>query len=197
MRPKFDKSPSGLIPAVVQDGRTGRVLSAGFMSKKAYKKTVKSGVVNLFTQNNKKQSSETDNGYETLNVLDVLVERGGMALLIKTQTSSSVKETSLLTDFGEQNTRYGYLPELERFIRKKINKPVKSSRTTRLVNRGVAQIAKKIGEEAVELVIEVLNDDDELLKSEVSDLLYHLMVLLAAKDIPLDEVIEVLRKRRK
>lgn len=197
MRPKFDKSSGGLIPAVVQDGRTGRVLSAGFMSKKAYKKTVKSGTVNLYAPDSKKKTDDTENGRETLDISEILIERSGTAILIKAHSDSSIKDTACATGFGEENTRYGYLPELERFIRKKIKNPVKSSRTTRLVDRGATQIAKKLGEEAVELVIEAMGEDNELLKAEASDLLYHLMVLLAAKNVPLDDVIEVLRKRRK
>ncbi len=197
MRPNFNKYPSGVVPVVIQDTRTGRVLRTGFMNRKAYKRTIRDGVVTLLDLENSEVSENDQLISASYPVQELFVEKSGRSILIKSDSAKVQDNGNSITEFGERNIRYGYLPELERFVRKKIAKPAKSSRTTRLMNRGISQIAKKLGEEAVELVIEAVGDDDELLKGEASDLLYHIIVLLAARDIPLDEVLDVLRKRRK
>ena len=199
MRPNFSSSSYGFVPAVVQDGKTGRVLTVGFMNRKAYKRTLKSGLVTLFSPKKNRLASEFEIDGEggNLEVLSLRTDCTGESILISTRSNGPVCRKGKDTCFGERNERYGYLLELERFIRKRIAKPAKSSQTSRLIERGVAQISKKLGEEAVELVIEAINGGDELLKEEASDLLYHFMVMLAARDIPLDDVLDVLKKRRK
>ena len=197
MRPIFDKSPYGFIPAVVQDGKTGRVLTVGFMNRKAYKKTVKNGLVTLYSPLKNRLLNEFEGEGGALQVMNLKVDCRGESVLIEALSNGPVCTKGKDTCFGERNERYGYLLELERFIKKRIDKPAKSSHTTRLLERGMGQISKKLGEEAVELVIEALDGDDDLMTCEASDLLYHFMVMLAARGISLDEVIEVLKKRRK
>ncbi len=194
---RFEKYADGLIPAIVQDSETQKVLMLGFMNRKALKKTIKTGNVTFFSRSRKLLWTKGETSGNFLEVVNIRTDCDHDTILVKAKPSGPVCHLKKDTCFNEINRKTNYLYELERLVAKRKAKPVKSSFTARLLGRGIPQVAKKLGEEAVELVIEAVGEDDELLKGEASDLLYHIIVLLAAKDIPLDDVLRVLKKRRK
>lgn len=197
MKVDFEKYSDGLMPAIVQDAVTLRVLTFGFMDKKALKRTRKKGVVTFSARADETGSSGEETPGPILKVKEILADCDGDTLLIKAYPKGKVCQLGKATCFAEKNKPEMFLHELENVIHKRKDKPSKSSRTARLFNRGHLQIAKKFGEEAVELVIEGVNSDDELFLGEAADVLYHYLVLLADREIMLDEVVEVLKKRRK
>jgi phosphoribosyl-ATP pyrophosphohydrolase/phosphoribosyl-AMP cyclohydrolase len=196
MKPNFKKSPDGLIPAIVQDAETGKVLMLGYMNKEAFKKTKKSGKVTFYSRSRKKLWEKGETSGNFLSVKDILLDCDLDTILIKASAAGAVCHTGQDTCFNERNVSDNFLFELEKVILDRKLKPVKSSHTSTLFARGVNKISQKVGEEAVEFIIEAINDNEELLKAEASDLLYHFLVLLAAKDILLTDVLEVLKQRR-
>ncbi|QQS40664.1 MAG: bifunctional phosphoribosyl-AMP cyclohydrolase/phosphoribosyl-ATP diphosphatase HisIE [Acidobacteriota bacterium] len=197
MKIDFDKNEDGLVPAIVQDAVTSKVLMLGYMDKKAFKKTRKSGLVTFFSRSRQEYWTKGETSGNFLKVKEILSDCDGDTLLIKAYPKGKVCHLGKATCFAEKNKPEMFLHDLENVIHRRKDKPSRSSRTARLFNRGHLQIAKKFGEESVELVIEAVGADDELLMGEAADVLYHFLVLLADRDVRLDEVIEVLKKRRK
>lgn len=197
MKPDFKKSPDGLVPAIIQDAETHKVLMLGYMDKEAFKKTRKSGKVTFYSRSRKKLWEKGETSGNFLAVQEIILDCDSDAILIKATPNGAVCHTGSDTCFNEKNESDNFLFELEKIIQDRKNKPIASSHTSTLFARGVNKISQKVGEEAVEFIIEAINDNDELLKAEASDLLYHFLVLLVAKDIPLEDVLDVLRKRRR
>ncbi|HUF03192.1 MAG TPA: bifunctional phosphoribosyl-AMP cyclohydrolase/phosphoribosyl-ATP diphosphatase HisIE [Aridibacter sp.] len=197
MKIDFEKYQDGLVPAIVQDAVTSKVLMLGFMDRKALKKTRKKGLVTFFSRSRQEYWTKGETSGNFLKVKEILTDCDGDTLLIKAYPKGKVCHLGKATCFAEKNKPEMFLHELEKVILARKAKPSKSSRTARLFARGPSQIAKKFGEESVELVIEGLRTDDELFMGEAADVLYHYLVLLADREIRLDEVIEVLKKRRK
>ncbi len=197
MKPDFKKSPDGLVPAIIQDSETNKVLMLGYMNKESFKKTKKSGKVTFYSRSRKRiwEKGETSGNY--LLVKKIMLDCDFDTILVKAKPLGRVCHTGKETCFSENNVSDNFLLELEKIIQSRKKNPKKSSHTSALFARGVNKISQKVGEEAVEFIIEAIDNNDELLKAEASDLLYHFIVLLAAKDIPLSEVIEVLKKRRR
>jgi phosphoribosyl-AMP cyclohydrolase / phosphoribosyl-ATP pyrophosphohydrolase len=199
---EFTKSPDGLIPAVLQDEATGLVLMLGYMNAEALEKTKNEGKVTFFSRSKQRLWTKGETSGNFLYLKDILVDCDGDTLLVKASPKGPTCHTGDDTCFGEKNeqdTRIGeaaFLNYLQKHVirERKIN-PSDTSYTTSLFKRGINKIAQKVGEEAVEVVIEAKDDNDELFKNEVSDLLFHLLVLLEQKNIDLDEVISVLRNR--
>jgi phosphoribosyl-ATP pyrophosphohydrolase/phosphoribosyl-AMP cyclohydrolase len=198
----FDKSPDGLVPAIIQDVHTGKVLMLGYMNAEALQKTKKEGTVTFFSRSKQRlwTKGETSGNFLFVNV--ITADCDGDTLLIKATPAGPTCHTGSDTCFGEKNsqdTRIGeasFLNYLQKeVIRERKLNPSDESYTSSLFKRGINKIAQKVGEEAVEVVIEAKDDDSDLFKSEVSDLLFHLLVLLEQKNIDLDEVISVLRSR--
>lgn len=197
MKIDFKKSPDGLVPVIVQDVTTRRVLMLGYMNKEAYKKTKKNGKVTFFSRSRRKLWTKGETSGNHLSVKEILTDCDGDTILIKAVPNGPVCHTGKDTCFSEKNKSDNFLFDLEKIIQGRKKKPRKSSHTSRLFARGVNKISQKVGEEAVEFIIEAIDDNDELLKEEASDLLYHFIVLLVAKDIPLRDILEVLKKRRR
>lgn len=197
MKPDFKKSPDGLVPAIIQDAETNKVLMLGYMNKEAYKKTKKSGKVTFYSRSRQKIWEKGETSGKFLTVKEIILDCDLDTILIKATPNGAVCHTGTDTCFNEKNESDNFLLELEKIIIDRKNKPLKSSHTSLLFARGVNKISQKVGEEAVEFIIEAINNNDDLLKAEASDLLYHFLVLLAAKDIPLNDVVEVLRQRRR
>lgn len=197
MKPNFKKSPEGLLPAVIQDFETNRVLMLGFMNKESFKKTKKSGKVTFFSRSRQMIWEKGETSGEHLLVKEILIDCDGDTILVKAKPKGKVCHTGKETCFSEKNTSDNFLLKFEGIIKDRKRRPRKSSRTSALFSRGINKISQKVGEEAVEFIIEAIDNNDELLKSEASDLLYHFIVLLVAKDIPLNDVLEVLKKRRR
>ena len=198
----FTKSSDGLVPAVIQDANTSVVLMLGYMNKEAFEKTQADGKVTFFSRSKQRLWTKGETSDNFLFVKEILADCDGDTILIKAEPAGPTCHTGDDTCFGEKNnrnTRIGeaaFLNYLQKdIIRDRKLNPTDDSYTSSLFKRGVNKIAQKVGEEAVEVVIEATDNDDDLFKGEVSDLLFHLLVLLEQKNIDLDEVISVLRSR--
>ena len=198
----FAKSSDGLVPAVIQDGKTGVVLMLGYMNDEALEKTQQDGKVTFFSRSKQRLWTKGETSDNFLYSKEILLDCDGDTILVKATPAGPVCHTGDDTCFGEKNdqdTRIGeaaFLNYLQKkIIRERKLNPTSESYTSSLFARGINKIAQKVGEEAVEVVIEAKDNDDNLFKNEVSDLLFHLLVLLEQKNIDLDEVIGVLRSR--
>ena len=195
----FQKSPDGLLPAIVQDSQTGKVLMLGYMNAEALEKTKAEGKVTFFSRSKQRLWTKGETSDNFLHVGEILTDCDGDTILIKAQPAGPTCHTGSETCFDEVNAENAlFLNYLQkRIIRDRKKNPSDTSYTTSLFKSGVNKIAQKVGEEAVEVVIEAKDLDDDLFKGEVADLLFHLLVLLEHKNIDLDEVISVLRTRHR
>lgn len=196
MNINFDKYPGGLVPAIVQDHRTRMVLMLGYMNKEALNKTVKSGKVTFFSRSKLRLWTKGETSGNYLNVVDILVDCDEDTILIKADPVGPVCHTGSDTCFNETN-KLPFLQELEYIITQRKKLGGSNSYTASLFKEGTPKIAQKVGEEAVEVVIEAMRNKDDLFKNEAADLLYHYLVLLHAKDMDLEAIISVLRERHK
>jgi phosphoribosyl-AMP cyclohydrolase / phosphoribosyl-ATP pyrophosphohydrolase len=197
MKIDFEKYADGLVPAIVQDAQTRTVLMLGFMNREAFEKTQSGGRVTFFSRSRQALWTKGETSGNFLAVERILLDCDGDTILIKAVPAGAVCHTGADTCFGEKNEAADFLFELERVISKRKNDAPETSYTAKLFAKGLNKIAQKVGEEAVELVIEAKDDDRELFKAEASDLLYHFLVLLAAKEVSLEEVMETLKQRKK
>lgn len=192
----FDKSPDGLVPAIIQDAHTGKVLMLGYMNREAYDKTVAEGIVTFFSRSKQRLWTKGETSTNFLHVREILIDCDGDTLLIKVSPDGPTCHTGTDTCFDEINRGKGqFLNYLQSVIHDRKVNPADGSYTASLFRRGVNKIAQKVGEEAVELVIEAKDTNDELFKGEAADLLFHFLVLLEQKDMALDDVIAVLQQR--
>lgn len=196
MNPDFTKSPDGLIPVIVQDNQTNVVLMLGFMNAEAFEKTKVEKRVTFFSRSKKRLWTKGEESGNFLNVKEVLLDCDKDTLLIKAIPEGVVCHTGADTCFNEKNKSNNFLLELEQIINERKNNPSEKSYTSSLFAKGINKIAQKVGEEAVELVIESKDNNTELFKNEAADLLFHYLVLLSAKNSQLNEVIDVLKSRK-
>ena len=188
----------GLIPAIIQDARSNRVLMLGFMNKEAYKKTKKEGKVCFYSRTKDRLWVKGEESGNFLYVKEILKDCDKDTVLIKAEPAGPVCHTGNDTCFNEVNNgSIDFLSSLQRLIKQRKEEMPEKSYTTKLFAKGINKIAQKVGEEAVELVIEAKDDDDNLFLNEAADLTYHLMVLLAAKGYGLEDVSEILESRHK
>ena len=193
----FEKM-GGLVPAIIQDNVTRKVLMLGFMNKEAYDKTVETGKVTFWsrTRNCLWTKGETSGNY--LNVKEILLDCDKDTLLIKARPEGPVCHTGADTCWNEQNSvDLNFLSYLQDFIDRRFKEMPEGSYTTSLFKSGVNRMAQKVGEEAVETVIEATNGTDDRLIYEASDLIYHLIVLLTSKGHRIEELAAELVKRHK
>ena len=197
----FDKSLDGLLPAVIQDADTGKVLMLGYMNREAYDKTVAENIVTFFSRSKQRLWTKGETSNNFLHVQDIRVDCDGDTLLVKANPAGPVCHTGADTCFEEVNQSRGipgrgnFLNYLQSIIHDRKINPSESSYTTTLFNRGINKIAQKVGEEAVELVIEAKDNNDDLFKGEAADLLFHFLVLLEQKNLDLDDIVAVLQSR--
>ena len=189
----FEKG-NGLVPVIIQDDRTQQVLMLGYMNEEALELTQKDGRVHFFSRikNRIWLKGETSENY--LYVKSIEEDCDSDALLIKVKPAGNVCHTGSFSCFDEKNSK-GFLYELEETISERIDQKVEMSYTYDLYQRGINKMAQKVGEEAVELVIEAKDDNAELFKNEAADLLYHFLILLKAKRFSLPEIEEILLQR--
>ena len=187
--------PDGLIPAVVQDARTDVVLMLGYMNAAALEKTQETGLVTFFSRSKQRLWTKGESSGNVLHLRTILLDCDHDAILIKAEPAGPVCHTGADTCWGEQNQSAYFLPTLENVIRERRAAAPEDSYTARLFAEGIPKIAQKVGEEAVETVIESLGNNRERLLDETADLLYHLLVLLATKEVKLEEVEAKLRER--
>ncbi|TDB69043.1 bifunctional phosphoribosyl-AMP cyclohydrolase/phosphoribosyl-ATP diphosphatase HisIE [Arundinibacter roseus] len=195
----FNKSPDGLIPVVIQDSQTSKVLMLGYMNEEALVKTQTEQKVTFFSRSKQRLWTKGETSDNFLFVEQILTDCDGDTLLIKARPAGPTCHTGADTCFEETNRGQAqFLNYLQQqIIRDRKANPSDTSYTTSLFNKGVNKIAQKVGEEAVEVVIEAKDQNHDLFKGEVADLLFHLLVLLEHKNIDLDEVISVLRSRHR
>lgn len=189
----FEKS-QGLIPCIVQDANTYRVLMLGYMNREALDKTLAENRLTFFSRTKQRlwTKGETSGNYLTL--VDVTMDCDQDTLLFKVNPTGPTCHTGSDTCFNEKNEGAG-LDFLERIINDRKNNPKSGSYTNQLLNSGINKVAQKVGEEAVELVIEAKDDNKELFLNEAADLMYHFLVLLTAKGVKLEEIVNVLKSR--
>ncbi len=190
------KKMEGLIPVVVQDAFTGKVLMLGYMNEAALTKTEESGRVTFFSRSKNRLWSKGETSGNFLEVVSMQEDCDGDAILVKAKPLGPVCHTGTDTCFNEGNTsKTAFIDQLRAIIKDRKANPSTGSYTSSLFLKGINKLAQKVGEEAVELVIEAKDDNKELFLGEAADLLFHYLVLLEAKNYSLDEVVEVLKQR--
>ena len=193
----FEKM-GGLVPAIVQDNVTRKVLMLGFMNKEAYEKTVETGKVTFWSRTRNCLWTKGETSGNFLNVKEILLDCDQDTLLIKARPDGPVCHTGADTCWNEQNSvDLNFLSYLQDFIDRRYKEMPEGSYTTSLFKSGVNRMAQKVGEEAVETVIEATNGTDDRLIYEASDLIYHLIVLLTSKGHRIEELAAELVKRHK
>lgn len=195
MRIDFEKFPDSLVPAIVQDDRTQMVLMLGFMNKEAYERTASSGRATFFSRSRGRLWVKGETSGNFLSVKKLLWDCDSDTVLIRAIPAGPVCHTGADTCFCEKNRREDFLFELEAIIQDRKDLPRSGSYTAGLFASGVNRIAQKVGEEAVELIIEAKNSDVDAFKNEAADLLFHLLVLFSEKGVELKEVLDILRSR--
>jgi phosphoribosyl-ATP pyrophosphohydrolase/phosphoribosyl-AMP cyclohydrolase len=186
----------GLVPVVIQDNSTSRVLMVGYMNEEAFEKTRKEGKVTFFSRTRNRLWTKGETSGNILFVEEIKTDCDNDSILIKVKPSGPVCHTGTWSCFREESAK-GFIYQLEKIINQRIDDDIQDSYTNKLFRKGINKIAQKVGEEAVELVIESKDDNIELFKNEAADLLYHFLILLKAKGINLLIIEEVLQKRHK
>lgn len=195
MKIDFKKYSDGLVPAIIQDAYTGKVLMLGFMNEEAFNKTNELQKVTFFSRSKNRLWVKGEESGNYLLLKGIKADCDNDTLLIKADPVGPVCHTGTDTCWGEKNTSENFLEQLEQIIAVRKNNPSEKSYTSSLFEKGVNKIAQKVGEEAVELVIESKDSNDELFKNEAADLLFHYLILLQAKGFSLSDVVEVLKSR--
>jgi len=199
MRVDFDKQ-GGLVPAIIQDVETGKVLMLGYMNEEAYAKTMQEGRVTFFSRSKNRLWTKGEESGNFLIVKNIAVDCDNDTLLVKVKPAGPTCHTGSDTCWNERNSARNaeFIYLLEEVIRqRRAEMDTDVSYTAKLFKKGINKIAQKVGEEAVELVIEAKDSNDELFLNEAADLLFHTTVLLAAKGFCWDDVLEVLKARHK
>ncbi|MBN2860463.1 MAG: bifunctional phosphoribosyl-AMP cyclohydrolase/phosphoribosyl-ATP diphosphatase HisIE [Sphaerochaetaceae bacterium] len=191
---------NGLIPAIVQDAVTQKVLMLGYMNEEAYRITREKNLVTFYSRTRRTLWTKGETSGNYLRVRELIPDCDNDTLLIKAIPTGPVCHTGSDTCFDETNELQDvdtkdFLFYLQSVVQDRREHPIEGSYTNHLFSRGINKIAQKVGEEAVELVIEAKDDNKELFLGEAADLLYHFLVLLAQKNIDLEQVYEVLKKR--
>ncbi|WP_421889142.1 bifunctional phosphoribosyl-AMP cyclohydrolase/phosphoribosyl-ATP diphosphatase HisIE [Marinoscillum sp.] len=186
----------GLIPAVIQDDQTGKVLMLGYMNEEALTQSRQSGKVTFFSRSKERLWVKGETSGNFLLVKEILEDCDGDTLLIKAEPKGPTCHTGSDTCFDEVNSNpITFLNQLRDIIEDRKKNPSDKSYTASLFKEGINKVAQKVGEEAVEVVIEAKDDNAELFLNESADLLFHLMALLSYKDFSLDDVVKILKSR--
>ncbi len=190
---------NGLVPAIIQDATTNKVLMLGFMNEEAFQKTQNEKRVTFFSRTKNRLWTKGEESGNYLNVVSIQIDCDNDTLLIKVNPVGAVCHTGADTCWNEKNDKgnLGFLIELEQTIESRKNSPSQSSYTSKLFAEGINKVAQKVGEEAIEMVIESKDDDNDLFLNESADLLFHYLILLQAKGFKLQDVIAKLEARKK
>ena len=196
MKIDFEKC-GGLVPAVIQDASTQKVLMLGYMNDEAYEKTLKTGLVTFFSRSRQCLWTKGETSGNYLHVKDIQVDCDNDTLLVKAMPDGPTCHTGSDTCWGEENKPNPllFLQELQDFIEKRHEEMPEGSYTTSLFRDGLNRMAQKVGEEALEAVIEAVNGSDERFIYECSDMFYHLIVLLTSKGLRIEDVVRELQER--
>lgn len=192
------KKGDGLVPAIVQDADTSKVLMLAYMNEDAYNKTLETKQVTFFSRSKNRLWTKGEESGNFLNLVDIKVDCDNDTLLVTVNPAGPACHKGTDTCWDEENKEdFGFLTYLENVIKGRKNNPSDKSYTSSLFKKGINKIAQKVGEEAVELVIESKDDNDDLFLNEGADLIYHFIVLLQAKGFGLEDIVKVLRERHK
>ena len=189
---------NGLVPAIIQDAETAKVLMLGYMNQEAYDKTTKTGLVTFYSRTRQRLWTKGEESGNFLDVVSIKEDCDQDTLLIQVHPQGPVCHTGTDTCWGEVNSEpVMFLKELQQFIQKRHEEMPEGSYTTSLFQSGINKMAQKVGEEAVETIIEATNGTNERLIYEGSDLLYHLIVMLTAKGLSIEDLARELEERHK
>ena len=193
MQINFNKG-DGLVPVIIQNSNTLQVLMLGYMNQKAFEKTKKEGLVTFFSRSKNRLWTKGESSENYLRVEDIAIDCDSDTILIKATQDGPTCHTGSTSCFKEETSK-GFIYQLEKTIAQRIDEDDPNSYTNNLFKRGINKVAQKVGEEAVEVVIEAKDDNDDLFKNEMADLLYHTLILMKAKNIELEEIEKVLMAR--
>ena len=194
-KPDFEKG-NGLVPAIIQDYDTMQVLMLGYMNENAFEKTLNEGKVTFFSRSRKKLWTKGDTSGNYLFVKEITIDCDNDTLLVKARPAGPVCHTGSASCFNDDQPK-GFLYKLEQIVSQRIDENIKDSYTNTIHKQGVNKAAQKVGEEAVELIIEAKDDNITLFKNEAADLLYHLLILFKSKGVTLSDIESVLKNRHK
>ena len=186
----------GLVPVVIQDNTTLEVLMVGYMNEEALIKTRKEKKVTFFSRSKNRLWTKGETSGNYLDVVEISADCDNDSILIKVNPAGPVCHTGSTSCFGDEGAK-GFVYQLEHIINQRIENNVVDSYTNKLYKKGINKVAQKVGEEAVELVIEAKDNNIDLFKNEAADLLYHLLILLKTKGVNLQSIEEVLKERHK
>ncbi|HLT51319.1 MAG TPA: bifunctional phosphoribosyl-AMP cyclohydrolase/phosphoribosyl-ATP diphosphatase HisIE [Arenibacter sp.] len=201
----FDKNRDGLVPAIIQDSATKNVLMLGYMNQEAYNKTIETGKVTFYSRTKNRLWTKGEESGNFLNMVAIKLDCDHDTLLVKVDPVGPTCHKGTDTCWGEENTdSFGFLTELEKIIENRkaqadgsvsIPEGSRPSYVSSLFREGINKVAQKVGEEAVEVVIEAMDSNDTLFKEESADLLFHYLILLRAKGFGLEDIVKVLQAR--
>lgn len=199
MKIDFNKSTDGLVPAIIQDATTKNVLMLGYMNEEALNQTTETKKVTFYSRSKQRLWMKGEESGNVLHLVDIKVDCDNDTLLIQVKTEGPTCHTGSDTCWDETNDqKFGFLTELESIIKeRKENRDNKESYVASLFQKGINKIAQKVGEEAIEVVIEAKDNDDKLFLDESADLLFHYLILLSAKGFVLNDVVNILKQRHK
>ena len=197
MKINFNKSQKGLVPAIIQDASTNHVLMLGYMNEEAYKKTLEIQKVTFFSRSKNRLWTKGEESGNFLTLVSIKIDCDNDTLLVKVNPAGPTCHKGSDTCWNEENkATYGFLSTLEQVIKeRRVTADTKKSYVASLFKEGINKIAQKVGEEAVETIIEAKDDNDLLFLNEASDLLFHYLILLQAKGFTLDDIATVLKGR--
>ncbi len=197
MNINFNKNNDGLVPAIIQDATTKKVLMLGYMNQEAFDKTQETKLVTFFSRTKNRLWTKGEESGNTLELIDLKLDCDNDTLLIEVQPTGPTCHKGSDTCWNESNTdNYGFISKLEATIANRIeNADTTKSYVASLFSEGINKVAQKVGEEAVEVIIEAKDNNDDLFLSESADLLFHYLLLLQAKGFKLDDVVNVLKSR--
>ncbi len=197
MKIDFNKNANGLVPAIIQDATTNNVLMLGYMNEESYNETLTTKKATFFSRSKKRLWTKGEESGNFLFVVDIKIDCDNDTLLIKVNPAGPTCHKGLDTCWNEENSQsYGFLSKLEHVITdRKENADGKDSYVASLFKEGINKIAQKVGEEAVETIIEAKDSNDKLFLNESADLLFHYLILLQAKGFVINDVVKILKKR--
>lgn len=195
----FNKNSDGLVPAIIQDSTTKNVLMLGYMNKEAFKKTMDTKLVTFFSRTKNRLWTKGETSGNVLNLIDIKLDCDNDTLLVFVKPNGPTCHKGTGTCWnGENNPNYGFFSTLEAIISERVaNKDTKKSYVASLFSKGINKVAQKVGEEAVETVIEAMDNNDDLFLYESADLLFHYLMLLQAKGFTLKDIEAELKARHK
>jgi len=190
------KKGNGLVPVIIQDNTTLQVLMLGYMNEEAFLKTKTEDRVTFFSRTKNRLWTKGEESGHFLEVKDMRIDCDNDTILIKVKPAGPTCHTGSTSCFKDQTSK-GFVYKLQATINQRINDNDESSYTNQLFKRGINKVAQKVGEEAVEVIIEAKDNNDDLFKSEAADLLYHYLILLKAKNFTFEDIESVLESRQK